>query len=52
VVIEALSSEPGVTVGLSPTLRLLLFLAFFSKYFLASAASFALYSRSMALRSR
>lgn len=52
VVIEALSSEPGVTVGESPTLRMLDFFAFFSKYFLARVASFWLYSFSMALRSR
>lgn len=47
-----LSREPGVKVGLSPTLKLEIFLFFFSKYFLASASSFALYSFSMAARSR
>jgi len=47
-----LSSEPGVIVGVSPTLKLVDFLVFFSKYFLAKALSLALYSFSMALRSR
>ena len=47
-----LSSEPGVMVGVSPTLREADFLDFFSKYFLARALSLALYSFSMALRSR
>jgi hypothetical protein len=49
---EALSREPGVTVGVSPTPRLDDFFAFFSKYFLASAPSLVAYSFSMALRSR
>jgi hypothetical protein len=39
-------------VGLSPTLRLADFLVFFSKYFFAKAFSLALYSFSMADRSR
>jgi hypothetical protein len=47
-----LSREPGVIVGESPTLRLADFLAFFSKYFFARALSLALYSFSIALRSR
>ena len=47
-----LSSEPGVMTGVSPTLRLADLRVFFSKYFLARALSFALYSFSMALRSR
>lgn len=38
--------------GVSPTLRGELRLFFFSKYFLASALSLALYSFSMAERSR
>jgi hypothetical protein len=46
-----LSREPGVIVGVSPTLRLLDFFAFFSKYFLARALSFALYSFSITLLS-
>ena len=47
-----LSSDPGVTTGVSPTLKLALFFAFFSKYFRASACSLLAYSASMALRSR
>lgn len=47
-----LSREPGVMVGVSPTLKLADFLVFFSKYRFAKALSFALYSFSMALRSR
>ena len=47
-----LSREPGVKVGLSPTLKLLDFLVFFSKYFLASAFNLPLYSFSIAARSR
>lgn len=47
-----LSKEPGVTVGVSPTLRLFDFLAFFSKYFFANALSFPAYSFSIKLRSR
>jgi len=47
-----LSREPGVMAGVSPTLRGELRLFFFSKYFLASALSLALYSFSMAERSR
>jgi hypothetical protein len=47
-----LSREPGVMVGVSPTLRLADLRVFFSKYFLARALSLALYSFSMALRSR
>jgi hypothetical protein len=39
-------------VGVSPTLRLADLRVFFSKYFLANALSFALYSFSIALRSR
>ena len=38
--------------GLSPTLSWDVFLFFFSKYFLARPASFALYSFSMTDRSR
>jgi len=38
--------------GVSPTLKMAAFLFFFSKYLLARAFSFALYSFSMALRSR
>ena len=49
---EAFSREPGVMAGVSPTLRLADFLFFFSKYFLARALSFALYSFSITLRSR
>lgn len=52
VVREALSNDPGVKVGVSPTLRLLDFLAFFSKYLLAKLYSLPLYSFSIALRSR
>ena len=47
-----LSNEPGVTVGVSPTLRLLFLRAFLSKYFFASALSLPAYSFSMTLRSR
>lgn len=47
-----LSSDPGVMVGLSPTLKLADFLVFFSKYRFARALSLALYSFSMTLRSR
>lgn len=47
-----LSSEPGVMLGVSPTLSCELFLFFFSKYFLARALSLALYSFSMRERSR
>jgi len=36
------SREPGVKVGVSPTLRLPDFFAFFSWYFLANAVSFEL----------
>lgn len=39
-------------LGVSPTLSCDVFLFFLSKYFLASAASLALYSFSMAARSR
>jgi len=39
-------------VGVSPTLKLVDFFVFFSKYLLARALSFALYSFSMTLRSR
>jgi hypothetical protein len=39
-------------LGVSPTLKLLDFLAFFSKYFLAKALSLEAYSFSMTLRSR
>jgi hypothetical protein len=49
---DALSNDPGVTTGFSPTLKALDFLAFFSKYFFARALSFAAYSFSIALRSR
>ena len=38
--------------GVSPTLRLADFFVFFSKYFLARALSFALYSFSIVLLSR
>jgi hypothetical protein len=41
-----------VTVGVSPTLKLLDFLDFFSKYFFASALSLPAYSFSIALLSR
>jgi len=47
-----LSNDPGVIVGVSPTLKLADFLVFFSKYFFARALSLALYSFSMTLRSR
>ena len=47
-----LSNDPGVIVGVSPTLKLADFLVFFSKYFFARALSLALYSFSMMLRSR
>lgn len=47
-----LSNEPGVMVGVSPTLKLLDLAAFFSKYFFANELSFELYSFSIALRSR
>ena len=46
-----LSNEPGVKLGVSPTLRLLDLFAFFSKYFLARAYNLELYSFSMAARS-
>lgn len=47
-----LSRDPGVITGVSPTLRLVDFLDFFSKYFFASAESLALYSFSIRLLSR
>lgn len=47
-----LSSEPGVMVGVSPTLSCAIFLFFFSKYFFAKALNLALYSFSMTDRSR
>lgn len=46
------SRLPGVMSGVSPTLRLEDFFAFFSKYFLANAFSFAAYSFSIIARSR
>ena len=48
---EALSKEPGVVTGVSPTLKVLVFLVFLSKYFFDKALSFALYSFSMILLS-
>lgn len=47
-----LSREPGVIDGVSPTLRAADLLFFFSKYLLAKAVNFWLYSFSMALLSR
>lgn len=47
-----LSNDPGVKLGVSPTLRLLDFFAFLSKYFFARAYNFVLYSFSIAPRSR
>jgi hypothetical protein len=47
-----LSKEPGVMVGVSPTLSWDVFLFFLSKYFFARALSLALYSFSIADRSR
>jgi len=47
-----LSKEPGVTVGVSPTLKALDLRTFLSKYFLAKALSCLPYSFSMVLLSR
>ena len=46
------SRDPGVMLGVSPTLRLLDRLAFFSKFFLAKPYNLELYSFSIAALSR
>lgn len=47
-----LSKDPGVIAGVSPTLNVPDFFAFFSKYFFARTLSLAAYSFSITLRSR
>ena len=46
-----LSKDPGVKLGVSPTLILPVFFAFFSKYFFARRLNLVLYSFSMPLLS-